>query len=103
MKKKLFIIYALLLTGSYSIAQEDNSIIVRAGTKLIDYFPVKERYRYPDFKDGQLMFKDGKSSPGRFNYNILLGEMEFLQSRDTLAIINKKISVSCRFLGYLLL
>ena len=90
MKKTLFIIYALLLPGSFLMAQQDNSIIVRAGTRLIDYFPVKERYRYPDFKDGQLMYKDGKSSPGRFNYNFLLGEMEFLQSNDTLSIINKR-------------
>jgi hypothetical protein len=57
---------------------------------VLDYFPVKERYRYPDFSDGQLVFKNGKTYSGRFNYNILLGEMEFLQSRDTLSIINKK-------------
>lgn len=70
--------------------QKSNLITVKAGTKVLDYFPVKERYRYTDFSDGQLMFKNGKVSSGRFNYNILLGEMEFIQSRDTFSISNKK-------------
>jgi hypothetical protein len=36
------------------------------------------------------MFNNGNVNSGRFNYNILLGEMEFIQLRDTLSINNKK-------------
>lgn len=90
MKKILFIICSIFLLNICLFAQENNLITVKAGTKILDYFPVKVRYRYPDFSDGQLMFKNGKVNSGRFNYNFLSGEMEFLQSRDTLSIINKK-------------
>lgn len=90
MKKILFIICSISFFNICLLAQKSNLITVKAGTKVLDYFPVKERYRYTDFSDGQLMFKNGKVSSGRFNYNILLGEMEFIQSRDTFSISNKK-------------
>jgi hypothetical protein len=90
MKNILFIICAAFLLNICLFAQDNTLITVKAGTRILDYFPVKERYRYPDFSDGQLMFKNGKVSSGRFNYNFLSGEMEFLQSRDTLSIINKR-------------
>jgi hypothetical protein len=90
MKKILCITCSVLFLCICLSAQEGKIITVKAGTKIVDYFPARERYRYPDFTDGQLMFKNGKASSGRFNYNFLLGEMEFLQSRDTLSIANKK-------------
>jgi hypothetical protein len=90
MKKILFIIYTVFLLNVSLFAQENKLITVKAGTRILDYFPVKERYRYPDFSDGKLIFKNGKVNSGRFNYNFLSGEMEFLQSRDTLSVINQK-------------
>lgn len=90
MKKILLIICSISFLNICLFSQEKNLITVKAGTKILDYFPVKERYRYPDFSVGQLMFKNGNFSYGRFNYNFLMGEMEFLQSKDTLSIINKK-------------
>lgn len=90
MKKVLLIICAAFLLNTCLSAQEKNLITVKAGTKILDYFPVKERYRYPDFSDGILKFKNGKVYSGRYNYNFLSGEMEFLQARDTLSVINKK-------------
>jgi hypothetical protein len=90
MKKILFIICSGFLLNICLFSQGNNLITVKAGTKILDYFPVKERYRYPDFSNGQLVFKNGNVNSGRFNYNILSGEMEFIQLRDTLSINNKK-------------
>jgi len=90
MKKIQFIICAVFLLDICLFAQDNTLITVKAGTRIIDYFPFKERYRYPDFSEGQLIYKNRKVSSGRLNYNFLSGEMEFLQSRDTLFIINKK-------------
>lgn len=89
MKKILYIICSIFLLNTCLFAQKNELITVKAGTKVIDYFPVRERYRYPDFSNGQLVFRNGKVIPGRFNYNILLGEIEFIKSRDTLSINNK--------------
>jgi hypothetical protein len=89
MKKILYTVFSISLLNACLFAQRNDLITVKAGTKVIDYFSVKERYRYPDFSNGLLAFKNGTISSGRFNYNILLGEMEFIQSRDTLSINNK--------------
>jgi hypothetical protein len=71
-------------------AQNGKLVTVKAGTKVLDYFPVQERYRYPEFVPGQVFFKNGVVNSARFNYNILFGEIEFIQSRDTLSIVKKK-------------
>lgn len=90
MKKISIVIFHFLFLFAGLAAQKDNLVTVKAGTRLLDYFPLKERYLYPEFGNGQLIFKNGLSSPGLFNYNILLGEIEFIKSHDTLTIINKK-------------
>jgi hypothetical protein len=68
---------------------------VKAGTKVLDYFPVGERYLYPEFKEGQIIFKNGSINKARLNYNFVLGEIVFNQGKDTLAINRKKELREC--------
>lgn len=79
----------LMITASLS-AQYYKPVIVKAGTKIIDYFPLNERYLYPEFVQGEVVFNNGKSNNLLLNYNILFGEIEFIQSEDTLYISKKK-------------
>jgi hypothetical protein len=90
MRATIGILCSVLLFSLSLSAQQKKIILISAGTRMIDYFPVKERYRYQDFIDGQVRFKSGKSSEAKLNYNILLGEMEFIQDNDTLSIARKK-------------
>jgi len=55
-----------------------------------DYFPLSERYRYPEFINGQVVLKNGRSTNLRLNYNYMTGEVEFIQAKDTLSISKKK-------------
>ncbi|HAM11662.1 MAG: hypothetical protein A2X05_16700 [Bacteroidetes bacterium GWE2_41_25] len=71
-------------------AQYYKRITVEAGTRVIEKFPPYERYLYPRFTDGQVFMKTGVVSPASLNYNLLLGEIEFVQDRDTLVIARKK-------------
>jgi hypothetical protein len=71
-------------------AQKQDQIIVKAGTKLIDYIPVQERYLYPEFTPGKVIFRNSIYSEKKLNYNYLAGEIEFIQKSDTLSIANKK-------------
>lgn len=71
-------------------AQTYKIIVVKAHTKITDYFPVSERYLYKEFVPGQVVFKNGISRDMELNYNILYGEIEFIQSHDTLALLKKK-------------
>lgn len=71
-------------------AQNNKTIIITAGTKMVDYFPVNQRYRYPEFTPGQVLMKNGKSSDLKLDYNFLSGEMEFIQEQDTMYISKVK-------------
>jgi hypothetical protein len=89
MKKILFLITFLTLSVSLS-AQKYDPVTVKAGMRVIDYFPFSERYRYPEFITGRIYVKSGVYSEYKLNYDFLNGEMEYIRSRDTLAISNTR-------------
>ena len=90
MKKILLILCSLFILNICLSAQMDETITVRAGTRILDYFPVSKRYLYSEFTTGRILFKNGTYSDRKLNYNHLAGEIEFLQARDTLSISDKK-------------
>lgn len=90
MKKIVVIISSILFLNVCLSAQRNQLITVKAGTKVLDYFPVKERYLYPEFISGQVVFNNNTVNNANLNYSILQGEIEFTQSHDTLTIIRKK-------------
>lgn len=90
MKRTIFITYIILLINTSLQAQKYESVTVKAGTRVIDYFPVAERYLYPNFTKGEIKLKDGRCNTSLFNLNFLSGEMEFINSKDTLFIADKK-------------
>jgi hypothetical protein len=90
MKKILFFICSIVFLCVSLSAQKYEPVIVKAGTKILDYFPFQERYRYPAFIAGQVIVKNGNTTSTRLNYNLLMDEFEFIQSRDTLTFTKKK-------------
>jgi hypothetical protein len=89
MKKNVCVIIAMLLLGGCLYGQY-KSIIVPAGTKIIDNFPPPVRYMYPEFVEGEVILNNGLSSVCMVNYNMLRDEIEFLQENDTLIIGRKR-------------
>ena len=90
MKKILFFICSIVFLCVSLSAQKYEPVIVKAGTIILDYFPFKERYRYPAFTQGQVFLKNGNVSSTKLNYNLLMDNIEFIQSRDTLVFAKKK-------------
>jgi hypothetical protein len=89
--KKIFLILSLLFFLNIHLsAQKDETVTVKAGTRVVDNFPVPIRYNYPQFSTGEIQFKNGNSSSKKLNYNFLIDEIEFIQSGDTLVFIKKK-------------
>lgn len=86
MKKSLSIICTSLLLFSCLSAQKYESVTVKAGTKVKDYFPYHDRYLYPQFITGKVFLKNGSSSLALLNYDILIGEIAFLKGLDTMLI-----------------
>jgi hypothetical protein len=90
MKTSVVFIFSILILNLSLTAQNGKTVIVKAGTKVQDYYPFNERYLYPAFIEGVALFKNGKSANIHFNYNILYGEIEFVQAEDTMALTKKK-------------
>ena len=88
--QKVIIFLYLILLSFFSYSQDNKPITVKKGTSLLDYFPPSERYLYPDFTAGNVIYKTNTYTGIRLNYNYLTGEIEFLKNRDTLTIIDKK-------------
>jgi hypothetical protein len=89
MKKNGILISLLLLISACSSAQNGNLILVPAGSKVEDCIPYKEKYRYPEFISGKVIFKNGMNTEAKLNYNFLTKEMQYLHEKDTLAIANE--------------
>ncbi|MFN8135782.1 MAG: hypothetical protein U0Z17_11375 [Bacteroidales bacterium] len=86
-KSRVLILMFLIICGCCS-AQKKEFVTVKAGTRLLDVVPYAERYRFPGFIKGKVYYKSGTFSDARLNYNLLSGEMEYLQAADTLSIAN---------------
>lgn len=88
--KHLTFLFAFFL-GCYTLfAQKSDFFKVNAGTKITNAIPFAERYQYPAFTKGSITLNDGRSNTCLFNLNLISGEMEFLQGKDTLFIAEKK-------------
>jgi hypothetical protein len=91
MKIQNFLLPLLLLIFLNSIAQNNATITVKAGTTIKESVPVGDLYEYPRFIHGTVFFRDGKSSAAPMNYNRFLDEMQFIRAKgDTLVLINQK-------------
>ena len=90
MKKIPVLAIAVLIHFNCLNAQNNDVITVRAGSRIIDNFPFGVRYLYQEFTAGRVVFNNGIYSERLLNYNFLPGEVEFIQSKDTLSILNKK-------------
>ena len=78
-----------VLTCVYAQAQKQ--IRVKADTDITRAIPMADRYRYPQFMAGQVVYRNGLSGGGRLNYNRLLGEIQFIDNKgDTLALADEQ-------------
>ncbi|RAK02814.1 hypothetical protein LX87_00934 [Larkinella arboricola] len=90
MKTILLMIGIGLFHSAVLWAQTAPTIRVKGGPNWQRSVPFEERYRYPQFRTGTITYRNGLAATGRFNYNILIGEMQFIDAKgDTLALANE--------------
>ena len=94
MKRTIFVIISVLFINTSISAQKQKPVVVKAGTSLNDYFTMSERYLYPEFTHGKGFFQNNRIVPCLFNLNLLSGEMEFINAKDTLLIAKKQEIIS---------
>lgn len=80
----------LLFAGNYLLKAQDSFVRIKPGENAAKIM-AKEIYVYPEFTQGNAIFRDGKVNSGKLNYNMLVNEMHFInENGDTLSLTNEK-------------
>lgn len=84
---------AMLIAGIWIIipfslrSQTSKEYRLKKGEVPMEVIPVKETYRFPEFRPGSVRFYSGKEIAAKLNYNLLYREIHFLNEKgDTLAL-----------------
>ena len=90
---KILLFLAMMGLGSYPLlAQDADMFRIKAGEAVEEAIPVVHQYRYENFHNGSVFFYNGSPATARLNYNLLLGEMQFIDiSGDTLSLADEHI------------
>jgi len=83
---KKFVILLLLLPAWVS-AQNREIVEAASGEDLTTKVSTQFQYLFPDFTNGEVFYK-GHNGSGKLNYNMLLGEMQFVENQQVLALAN---------------
>ena len=85
-------IFAFTCVYAFTVnAQDKVRYTINPGEKLVEKIPREEIYRYPLFELAFISFKDGSTMSSWIKYNILFGEMQFIDpNHDTLSIAEEK-------------
>ncbi|HEX8334812.1 MAG TPA: hypothetical protein VF622_19465 [Segetibacter sp.] len=86
----IYILPAILLWNITILAQDFRKVSVAEGTDIKDAVGVKQMFSYPDFTMGKVFFKEGGQASARLNYNLLVGQIQFINTNgDTLSLDNE--------------
>jgi len=75
---------------SVSPVAEGQRFTQKAGTSIRDVFKLSDIYQFPVFMPSVVQFKNGSVGRSKMNYNRFSGEIEFLQGKDTLELVEKE-------------
>jgi hypothetical protein len=92
MKRRLLILLtSTAVFCSYVPAQSKNLIIIKAGHTIKESLSPGDLYQYPQFNEGFVILKNGKTANARMNYNHFLDNLEFINTQgDTMSLANGK-------------
>ena len=89
---KNYLLILMLLFPGWIFAQERQIIEANSNTDLTNKLSTQMQYIFPEFTDGQVFFLKASAGTGKLNYNMLIGEMQFLDNAEVLALVAKEIS-----------
>lgn len=89
---RLFFWVCFVLVSGILPAQTPGTYIIKPGVGILEVIPVHDIFLYPQFEQGTVVFKDGTSTAGRLNYNMLLATIQFVDPKgDTLSLANEQL------------
>lgn len=89
--KSMFIGFWLIFLA-VNIYAQSKFIVVNPGQNIFHSIPRKDLYAHDDFANGVIHYKNGRTVEHKMNYNILLDDIEYINSNgDTLVLDGAKI------------
>jgi hypothetical protein len=61
---------------------------VKADQEINEVFTIKDLYRYPQFMEGKVFFRDGTVAEAKLNYHKLFEQVMYISNNDSLAVGN---------------
>ena len=82
--------FLFILCATASAQTSTQRVYIKGGNSAWENF-MKEIFRYPDFEQGIVEYKNGQRFKSNMNYNKVLGTIQFIDEKgDTLAITNEE-------------
>ncbi|MDR0795423.1 MAG: hypothetical protein LBE79_05110 [Tannerella sp.] len=89
MKKYLFPI--LLLFSAIAFAQQRQIVEATSNDDLSGMVTTQIQFLFPEFTHGEVLFQNSPKGAGMLNYNMLVGEMQFMDNNTVMAIEAKDV------------
>jgi hypothetical protein len=93
MLHKLFIknLYCCIAAGFFCtsiFSQTISTFTIKAGEDISAVY--KQAFKYPQFRNGKVVFSYGSPAGGKMNYNLIIGKIQFIDEKnDTLVIADE--------------
>ena len=85
---KICVLLLLLLSCGRVSAQNREIVEAVSGEDLSPKVSYQMQFVFPEFRNGEVVFVGVPRIGGVFNYNILIGEMQFIDNEQVLALAN---------------
>lgn len=72
---QLKLLLLLLFFSALLKAQDSTQLFIPVRKSIGESVPPSKQYRYPNFKNGEIRFRDGSVSHAKLNYNFLNGKI----------------------------
>jgi hypothetical protein len=91
MKQLSFFVICLLALSVCKTSAQKQYYTINPGEKITEALPKGALYAYPEFSSGKVYLRKGGYLPGLLNYNFLIAEMQFIDSKgDTLSLADEE-------------
>ena len=87
MKKYIFLLFLL---PCWAFAQERQVIEASSSKELSEKVSTHLQYLFSEFTIGEVYFQNAPKGSGMLNYNMLIGEMQFMDNNEVMALADVK-------------
>ncbi|HEX8279691.1 MAG TPA: hypothetical protein VF540_13395 [Segetibacter sp.] len=97
--KFVYFLSLMFLIQATVHSQNSKKITVAYGNSISDVVSFKELYSYPEFIEGKVLFKDGTAYAPKLNYNLFLGQIQFINPKGDTLVLNNENTLKYILIG----